>query len=32
MRRPTYVADAMAIIDWPTLDDTAAVYDRMEQE
>lgn len=32
MRRPSYVADAMAITDWPALDDTAAVYDRMEQE
>jgi hypothetical protein len=32
MRRTPYVSDAMAVTDWPALDDTAAVYNRMEQD
>ena len=32
MRRTPYVSDAMAVTDWPALDDTAAVFDRMEQD
>jgi aryl-alcohol dehydrogenase-like predicted oxidoreductase len=31
MRSVPYVADAMAVADWPGLDDAAAVYDRMEK-
>jgi len=32
MRRTSYVTDAMAVAAWPALDDTTAIYERMETE
>jgi aryl-alcohol dehydrogenase-like predicted oxidoreductase len=31
MRKPDYVADAMAVLDWPPLDDPSAVYAAMRR-